>query len=230
MLDESGSRVIYITAIGQNPSSAIVFGLAGVAVDDQGQAIIAGRGPMPVTIGAHALSSELSTSNFVAKLDSEGRRLVYSTYVDSAVITQIPYDTYFDAPVVTPAGSMAVSPTGTIFLAGWGPFHNFQTFPAFSVTAEPAMDARQSALWALPNIAQKCTGDLSSPTLFWDVRLHNNWPQVVFRAIRLGARVLLCDRKALRWAQVTRSNNAQGWPGARGLVWSTWRRAGLGTG
>jgi YVTN family beta-propeller protein len=83
-LNFNATRVLYGTYLG---GPAAEENATGIAVDSFGNAYITGRTPgsFPVTPGAFPPPGGFSGMPFVAKLDNEGRNLVYSTYLGGSL-------------------------------------------------------------------------------------------------------------------------------------------------
>ncbi|HKV77687.1 MAG TPA: SBBP repeat-containing protein [Candidatus Sulfotelmatobacter sp.] len=78
-LDPSGSAPVYSTFLGSPSSSG-----AGIAVDSSGNAYVAGSTSttnFPVTSGSYQQQNNGQTNTFIAKLNSSGSALIYSTYL-----------------------------------------------------------------------------------------------------------------------------------------------------
>ena len=80
-LDSSGSLLFYSTYLGGN---GVTEGSGGVAIDSTGNAYIAGltwSANFPTTVGAYHTTYDEMGDGFIAKLNSSGSALVYSTYI-----------------------------------------------------------------------------------------------------------------------------------------------------
>lgn len=149
-LDPTGRQVLYSVYFGGNTTEAP----GGIAVDAQGSVYVAGitqSTDFPTTPGAYG-TSNTNVSNFVVKLDPQGTRFLYSTFLGRAFPNLGPMgiatDTAGDAYVVgtaaysdfpvTPGSWLTLTSQGQAFLAKLNPQGSklvFGTFLPLSPTA-----------------------------------------------------------------------------------------------
>ena len=124
--DPSGSRILYSTFLGQ---ADVILG--GLTVDSQGEAVLAGftdNPDFPATIPASSPAGPGKNDVFVAKLNADGTKLVYSRLFGGSQ--------YLPAPTLTADSSGAVYVTGNTRAPDFPTTPNaFQpTFPVASCT------------------------------------------------------------------------------------------------
>lgn len=136
-LSSDGSKLIYATYLGGSNISEI----RALAVDSSGNAYVAGftyATDFPVTTGAYqtqcqtpvGFQSGICYSSFVAKLNSTGSSLVYSTYLDGAAA---------GSPSPADGGdAIAVDSTGDAYVGGTTSSRNFPTTTGALETNDPA--------------------------------------------------------------------------------------------
>ena len=106
-LNPTGSALVYSTFLG---GSAYDRG-SGIAVDGSGNAFVTGEtlsSNFPVTLGAFDTSHNDNMTIFVAKFNSNGSNLAYSTFLGGQRITN--YGNY--------ANSIAVDGSGSVYVSG----------------------------------------------------------------------------------------------------------------
>ncbi len=116
--DRTGSRLIYSTYLGGSSYDHAV----GIAVNDDGEAYVAGLTQSTDFPVAHALQSTLSGPGdaFVAKLDREGSALLFSTYLGGSAFSQ--------------AAGLTIDSHGDVYVAGQTSAVDFPTTPhAFQI-------------------------------------------------------------------------------------------------
>ena len=120
-LNSAGTTFIYATYLGGNGYD----GCRGIALDNQGQVYVAGYSQssnFPVTPGAYQTSPKgsrfLNNDIIVAKLNSAGSQLLYSTYVGSDPVNSNEY-----------ANAIALNANGEVFVAGGTESQQFPTTP-----------------------------------------------------------------------------------------------------
>ncbi len=107
-----GSELLYSTFFGGSYSD----GIAGIAVDSQGEAIIAGdtsSSDFPVTQTISAASPGLSSSGFVAKLSADGTQAIYSSIIGASLGVMI--------------YALAIDASGAPYVTGITPSPDFPT-------------------------------------------------------------------------------------------------------
>jgi hypothetical protein len=111
-LDPSGSKLLYSTFLGGKCKDAVT----GIAIDEAGDAYVAGSTvspDFPATEDALRKRGGGGEDAFVAKLDADGSRVSYATYVGGNA---------FDK-----AQDLAIDKRGRVFLTGWTGSSNFPT-------------------------------------------------------------------------------------------------------
>jgi hypothetical protein len=111
-LDPSGSFPVYSTYLGGGGGTG-----HGIAVDAAGNAYVTGSAGsgFPTTSGAFDESHNGSSDAFIAKLNSTGSALIYSTYIGGQDIDQ--------------AWAIAVNSAGSAFITGLTISNNYPTTP-----------------------------------------------------------------------------------------------------
>jgi hypothetical protein len=126
-IDPSGSTLIYSTYFGGNGDDVGT----GIAVDASGQAYVTGRtasSNFPTTQGAYETTYSDYTDAFVAKLNSSGSALIYSTYLGGSG-----YDV---------ATGIAIDPLGNAYVSGYNYAQGFPTTPgAYQTVSNGPYDA-----------------------------------------------------------------------------------------
>jgi len=111
-INAAGTHFDYVTYLGgTSPDEAI-----GIAVDAGGNAYVTGytqSADFPVTTSAYRTTIAGNQDGFVAKLNSSGSALVYSTFLG--------------ANANTVSNSVAVDSSGSAYVAGWTNGNNFPT-------------------------------------------------------------------------------------------------------
>jgi len=184
-LDPTGSLLIFSTYLGGSADdSATMIGLDGSA-----NVYVAGRAsstnfpqqnPLPADAGAPG-------GSFAAELTSDGRSLVYSTYLGTT-------QQYLDAMTVTPTGTAYI--TGGVFIAKLEPseVRVFITSPADGATVSGSV---WSDMWAENYVGDANTYTLSiggtvlatstannHATMAWDSRSVPDGPQTLTATVR----------------------------------------------
>jgi Beta-propeller repeat len=126
-IDPSGSTLIYSTYFGGDGDDVG----SGIAVDASGQAYITGKttsSNFPATPGAYGTAYSGYTDAFVAKFNSTGSALIYSTYLGGSG-----YDV---------ATGIAIDPSGNAYISGFNYAHGFPTTPgAYQPSSNGPYDA-----------------------------------------------------------------------------------------
>lgn len=125
-LNSSGDALVYSTFFGGSNDDAG----AGIAVDSLGNAYVTGEtrsSDFPTTIGAFDRIWNGSTDIFVAKLNSTGTGLIYSTFIGGSTWDE--------------ACDIALHPAGSVYVVGGGGSSDFPTTPnAFDRTFNGEQD------------------------------------------------------------------------------------------
>lgn len=115
-LSADGSALVYSTFVGgQNADFA-----SGIAIDSFNNSYITGATnsiDFPTTLGVFQTSNRGYTDSFVAKIDSSGSSLIYSTYLGGSLYEQ------------TSGATIAVDYSGAAFVTGWTQSTDFPTTP-----------------------------------------------------------------------------------------------------
>jgi hypothetical protein len=126
-IDPSGSTLIYSTYFGGNGDDVG----AGIAVDASGQPYVTGHtgsSNFPTTPGAYETAYSGYTDAFVAKFNSSGSALIYSTYLGGNG-----YDV---------ATGIAIDPLGNAYVSGYNYTAGFPTTPgSYQTSSKGPFDA-----------------------------------------------------------------------------------------
>jgi hypothetical protein len=126
-IDPSGSTLIYSTYFGGSGDDVG----AGIAIDASGQAYVTGHtssSNFPTTQGAYETVYSGYTDAFVAKFNSSGSALIYSTYLGGSG-----YDV---------ATAIAIDPSGNAYVSGYNCATGFPTTPgAYQTSSKGPYDA-----------------------------------------------------------------------------------------
>ena len=126
-IDPSGSTLLYSTYFGGSGDDVG----AGIAVDASGEAYVTGHttsSNFPTTQGAYETSYSGYTDAFVAKFNSTGSALIYSTYLGGSG-----YDV---------ATGIAIDPSGNAYISGFNYTAGFPTTPgAYQTSSKGPYDA-----------------------------------------------------------------------------------------
>jgi len=129
-LNSTGDGLLYSTFLGGS-SSDTPWSSYSIAIDSSGNAFVTGEtlsGDFPTTAGALDRVFNGTSDTFVAKLNSSGNGLVYSTFIGGAV-----HDIGF---------ALALDPTGNVYVTGFTDSADFPATPgSFDTTRSGADDA-----------------------------------------------------------------------------------------